>query len=147
MMVGLLMSASNIDEQLINAYLETHFVVLSEPPFTLIVDRYSSSLVKLYHLYSVESAAFITACNPYSKTLSDEGNRARNASLLTDFKKLDITVIAGMGQDPAGQWPGEPSLFAFGIEKDAARELANKYEQNAIVWCGSNAVPELLLLR
>ncbi|MDF1690676.1 MAG: DUF3293 domain-containing protein [Cycloclasticus sp.] len=141
------MSTSNIDEQMINAYLETHFVVLSEPSFTLIVDKHSPSLVELYRLYSVKSAVFIAACNPYSKLLSDVDNRARNASLLTDFNKLDTTVIAGMGQDPAGQWPGEPSLFALGIEKEVAKELGNKYEQNAIVWCGSNAVPELLLLR
>lgn len=141
------MPDSNINEQLIKVYLETHFVVLSDLPFTLIVDEHSSSLVELYRLYDVESAAFITAYNPYSKLLSDEANRARNAHLLCDLNKLGVKVLFAVGQDATGQWPEEPSLFVLGIEEDAARELGNKYEQNAIVWCGSNAVPELMLLR
>lgn len=141
------MPDSNINEELIKVYLETHFVVLSEPPLTLIVDEHSSSLVELYRSYAVESAAFITACNPYSKLLSDEDNRARNARLLCDLNKLGIKVLSAMGQDTTGQWPEELSLFVLGIEEVAARELGNKYEQNAIVWCGSNAVPELMLLR
>lgn len=141
------MSVSNISSETIAAYLETHFMVQSERPFTLIVGKLCVPLVELYRSHSTHSAAFITAYNPYSKLHSDDENRAFNEELILDLNRLNITAIPGVGQDPAGKWPGEPSLLALGIEEDLARQLGNKYEQNAIVWCGSNAVPKLILLR
>ena len=53
----------------------------------------------------------------------------------------------GMGEHPSGQWPGEPSFLILGLPLDAAKQLGARHEQNAIVWCGTDAVPQLILLR
>jgi len=41
----------------------------------------------------------------------------------------------------------EPSLLVFGLPLETAGPLGKKLDQNAIVWCGGDAVPELILLR
>lgn len=122
------MSVSNISSETVAAYLETHFMVHSKKPFTLFVDKCCPPLLDLYRSHKVHSAAFITAFNPYSNPLSDKGNKLRNERLFLDLKELNITTILGVGQDPAEQWPGEPSLLALGIEESVARQLGNKYE-------------------
>jgi hypothetical protein len=35
----------------------------------------------------------------------------------------------------------------LGMALDAAQEVGRRYGQNAIVWAGADAVPELVLLR
>jgi hypothetical protein len=42
--------------------------------------------------------------------------------------------------------PGEPSFLAFGLALEASKTLGKAYEQNAIIWCGADAVPNLVLL-
>lgn len=61
------------------------------------------------------------------------------------FRSLNF--IAGEGKHPVGDWLGEPSFLIFGLSPEAARAIGKKLDQNAIVWCGANAVPELILLR
>jgi hypothetical protein len=56
-------------------------------------------------------------------------------------------VIDGDGADPSGQWPAERSYLAFGIDADAARELGRRFQQDAVIWIGKDAIPQLLLLR
>lgn len=41
----------------------------------------------------------------------------------------------------------EPSFLLFGLPLETARPLGKKLDQNAIVWFGGDAVPELILLR
>ena len=41
----------------------------------------------------------------------------------------------------------EPSIFAVGLPLEDARRLGDAFGQDAIVWVGSDAVPQLVLLR
>jgi hypothetical protein len=56
-------------------------------------------------------------------------------------------VLDAEGADPTGAWPPEPSFFALGINEETARLLGIRYRQDAVLWVGANAIPELLLLR
>ena len=42
---------------------------------------------------------------------------------------------------------GEASYLIFGLTLEAAKMLGMRLEQNAIVWAGVDAVPQLILLR
>ena len=59
---------------------------------------------------------------------------------------MSLHVIEGAGY-PAGAWPRELSYFALGIDEGAARQLGRRFDQDAVVWAGADAVPKLLLLR
>jgi hypothetical protein len=56
-------------------------------------------------------------------------------------------AIPGIGVHPTGEWRGEPSYLVPGLSRAAAEELGSRFEQNALIWSGADAVPELLLLR
>ena len=141
------MDISSVDTQTVQSYTATNYVVLSKRPFTLTVNQQSQPLAELYSTNAVKGAAFITAYNPYSELLSDTENAARNEELFLDLQVLCVEIILGEGKDSTGQWPGESSFLALGINQDAVKLLGTKYQQNAIVWCDANAVPQLIFLK
>lgn len=44
-------------------------------------------------------------------------------------------------------WPTERSYFALGLALEPAKEIGIQFGQDAIVWVGADAVPQLILLR
>jgi hypothetical protein len=141
------MPKSVIPAATIAAYKATLFNVLTSPPFTLKVNTTSESLKHLFQQHQASSAAFITAFNPYSEPLKEDENIQRNRALLTDLEVFHTPIFEGIGCDPDGVWPGEPSYLVLNIAKNDAIAVANKYQQNAIVWCGKSGKVELVTLR
>ena len=138
---------SQLAPDLISAYKVTNFHVKADPDFTLNVGKVSEELKELLKQNRVESAAFITAWNPYSKPLSDEENQSRNEQLKNELIIRSLKFIDGFGQDPLGQWAGEDSFLVLGIELEASKKLGVQFEQNAIVWSDKDTIPQLILLR
>jgi len=141
------MTASAIPEETIAAYTATSYRVNQREPFALKIGEASGPLRKLYEDYGCLSAAFITACNPYSMAVSADENAAAQSRLEGKLKAASIPFIAGNGEDPSGQWSGETSVLAFGLSLDAAKSFGVEFLQNAIVWAGDDAIPKLILLR
>jgi hypothetical protein len=140
-------SPSALDSALIEAYSATEYKVNLDPPFALSVGIASPGLKDLYSARRADSAAFITAYNPFSHQLSEQENALRQESLKAELIKRGLHFIPGVGEHPSGDWPGEPSFLVLGIALEAAKSLGRQFEQNAIVWCDSDAVPNLVLLR
>lgn len=105
------------------------------------------SLVVLHEAAHAESSAFSTACNPFSDACDDATNAQRQDALAQELTQLSLRFFDGIGQHPSNAWPGEPSFLVLGISLESARGLGERYEQNAIVWAGADAVPQLVLLR
>jgi hypothetical protein len=138
---------SNIDAATVAAYHRALYQVRGPAAFTLRIDQSSPELLAAHQQSGVGCSAFLTACNPYSRLLPDAENDARHAHLIQRLDALDFRHWPGFGADPEGRWPGETSVLVFGIAQQLASELGRHFEQNAIVWAGSEAVPRLLLLR
>jgi hypothetical protein len=138
---------SILDKDLIRAYEVTNFHVKAEPAFTLNIGRLSEELKALFKQNNVSNAAFITAWNPYSKSLSDEENQSRNDQLKDELIIRSLKFIDGFGQDPLGKWSGEDSFLVLGIELEVSKKLGIQFEQNAVVWSDIDAIPKLILLR
>lgn len=58
-----------------------------------------------------------------------------------------LQFLAGSGTEDGSNWPAELSWFALGLTLSAAREIGTTFDQDAIVWADSDAVPQLILLR
>lgn len=144
---GFLFSDSVIDSATIQAYLETHYRVHGVPPFVMQIGQVSRDLLSLYARHSVECAAFLTGCNPLSREVSEPENRERQKSLAAELTRRSLTFVEGMGQHPSNHWPGEESFLVLGLDLEAAKTLGERFEQNAIVWCGADGVPQLIVLR
>lgn len=139
--------SSEIDAITLQAYEETEFRVFGSSPTVLTIGRQSPDLAQLHKSHAVACSVFITACNPFSAALDDAANAARQASLAEELRQRSLGFVDGIGQHLSNEWPGEPSFLVFGLTLEAAKALGRRLEQNAIVWSGPDAVPELVLLR
>lgn len=142
-----LLQATMIAEALVQAYVETDYIVQTEPAMTLRVAEQSPQLMQLHKQHRVACSAFMTAFNPYSLACTPEVNLSRQQELMSELKIRSLKYIEGIGQHPSNDWPGEPSLLVLGLSLEAAKTLGSRFEQNALVWIGTDGIPELVLLR
>jgi len=131
----------------LRAYEETHYRVLGSQPFTLRIGVPSAELAALHRRHALDSSTFVTAYNPFSQTPTDADNNARHELLLEDEAVHRRPHLDGIGEHPGNGWPGERSLLVLGVDLRTAGELGERWGQNAIVWAGSDTVPQLILLR
>jgi len=106
----------------------------------------SEPLAKLFQRHQTNCAAFITACNPFSHKLDETANATRQAELAKELAQRGLSFVAGEGGHPSEGW-AEPSYLVLDLSLEDAKALGRHFEQNAVVWCGADTVPELVLLR
>lgn len=140
-------SASVIHPDLIQAYLESNFHVRTTKPFVIRIGAFGAELEAVHQMRQVSTSCFITPCNPESVQLSQIENIQRLSKFRTEKLLQGLELINGFGQHPTNSWEAEESYLVLGITLEAAKEVGKKYEQNAIVWIGPDAIPELILLR
>ncbi|MCY1197662.1 hypothetical protein D9M68_58360 [compost metagenome] len=140
-------SDSAIPQDVIQAYLETHYHVRGNAPATLKVGEANPVLSDLHGVAGVACSAYITACNPFSEEQEPARNAELQQALAETLRQRGLRHIDGIGQHPSNGWPGEASYLVLGLGLDDARALGTQLGQNAIVWSGADAVPRLVLLR
>ncbi|MCV2356548.1 DUF3293 domain-containing protein [Paucibacter sp. B2R-40] len=141
------MLESVIDIGLAQAYRETEYTVHGDEPFTLKVEEASPALAAAHKRHGVNCSAYITAWNPLGVDQKIGVNTQRNAELSAEIRKRSLVSIEGVGQPPSNEWFGEASFLIFGLTLEAAKTLGTRWAQNAIIWSGADAVPQLILLR
>lgn len=115
-------------------------------------DQPSESLERLFvATYSepmAETAAFITAFNPFSITLPDAMNEQRHRDLraVMDAGGWRYFEGSGVGPDPV-KWAPEKSLLVLGLTRREAMDIGILFQQNAIVFADRGFPAELILLR
>lgn len=140
-------SDSTIDPGTIRAYLETEYRVHGDPSATLRVGVVCPELTVLHRAHQADCSAFITACNPFSQAFDEAANAERQATLARELKQRNLTFIDGVGQHRSNRWLGEASFLVFDLTLQATKTLGARLEQNAVIWSGSDAIPQLILLR
>jgi len=107
----------------------------------------SDRLCELFLAKSAKSGAFLTAYNPRGIQKSVTENEQAHARLAAALAERGLDSIEGSGSEPGSSWPAEKSYFVFGLGRDGAIAFGQQFDQDAIVWVGKHAVPELVLLR
>ena len=133
-----------IQQDLIEAYNCTEYRVLGTE-IVLQIGEHSQMLDVLLNQYHQQDWAFITACNPGSKPLSDEENRLRHEQLKISLGLYSYFEGEGVGENPP--WPPERSLLVIGINRSKAIEIGNQFVQNAILVGRIYLPAELLILK
>ena len=144
---GFFLSETTVDAVTIQAYRETEYRVHGDEPFTLRIGQACAALTSVHKRLRVDCSAYVTAYNPYSQVLDDLANVQRHAELGRELRGRSLVAVEGVGQHPSNRWPGEVSYLILGLTLEAAKVLGSRLEQNAIVWNGADAVPQLILLR
>lgn len=137
-------TSNQLSAELLQAFADTHYIVNYEAPFAMHIGQSCPELKALMDKHNVLSAAFITAWNPFSQNLHPKENQARQDELKANLKRRGLICIDGIGKHPSNNWPGEASVLVLGLDLEAAKSLARRYEQHAFVWAPGDGVPELI---
>ena len=132
----------------VRAYLATDYVIdAATGPLVLRIGQRSEQLMLLFASHRADCGAFLTAYNPRGNLQSDAANARAHAELAQTLSGRGFTAIEGSGSEAGSDWPAERSWFALGMPLTLAKEIGTHFDQDAIVWVGSDAVPQLILLR
>lgn len=135
------------DVDLLSAYAKTHYCVAPPEDMTLRIGVNAPKLGQLLQARGAASAAFLTACNPYSAPTDPEENQRAQRRLLALLDRLGIAYLRCVGHDPERKWPSEESVLALGVTFEAASALARHFRQHAFVWIAQDATPRLAVFK
>ena len=139
---------SEIPPDLITSYQTAGYLaVVDTDPITLHINQYSAPLNQILTKFEHQCAVFITASNPLSQQQDPHLNQIRNTQLRNALTQHTDLVFEGVSTDPAKLWPAEQSFLALGINLKTAISLGKQFDQNAVVWADTDAIPRLMLLR
>jgi hypothetical protein len=132
----------------VRAYLATAYRLgHTAQDIVLIIGKRSDRLAALFAECGVSCGAFLTAFNPHGSIQPHAANERGHAELADLLRKYGTAAIEGSGSAEGADWPTEKSWFALGLQLDPAKDIGRRFDQDAIVWVGPDAVPHLILLR
>ncbi len=111
------------------------------------IGQRSERLARLFADRGIHCGAFLTAFNPRGSLQPDADNERAHSVLARWLRQQHLDAIEGSGSEEGSDWPAEKSWFALGLQLERARALGLRFDQDAIVWVGADAVPQLILLR
>lgn len=133
-------------ESTLQAYMQASYHIATQSGnFALRIGEYSPPLATLYSSHGAHSSCYITASNPLGVETDEAANSTANRRLHAELQGLGYCVFEGDGASDDAIWPSEKSYLALGTSPDDARTLCEKYDQNAVVYIGEDAVPMLLI--
>lgn len=135
---------SKLDQQLLNAYINTNYVV-DIPRLNIRIGQKNWELSEFLIDNNIYSWAFISAWNPYSQVTDSQTNEKMHQTLCAEIKNKGLLFCEGHGISDNGAWEPEKSLFIMGITKEDAIQIAQSYRQNAIIFGSLDSLPELLI--
>ena len=136
----------------VRAYLATSYRIgHTAQDIVLTIGQRSDRLAALFASSDVDCGAFLTAYNPRGTQQSDAANELAHAQLAAQLQGLGqgrgLQAIEGSGSEEGTDWPAEKSYFAMGLDLETSKAIGTLFDQDAIVWVGADAVPQLILLR
>jgi hypothetical protein len=133
---------------LVSAYRATDYVAFgNDRAFSVRIGHHSLAVDGLLARMRTRSGAFITACNPFSKSRSVSANAYWDRELKTYLSTRSFAFLVGEGRGEIGEWPPEASVLAFGISRARATYVGRRFRQNAIVYIRFGRPAELVMLR
>ncbi len=141
-------AATQIHPDKVRAYLATDYRIgHTAKDIVLTIGKRLERLAALFAGNSVDCGAFLTAYNPKGTVQTDAANDRAHAQLAAKLQALGLRAIEGSGSEEGTDWPSEKSYFALGLALEPAKEIGTHFDQDAIVWIGADAIPQLMLLR
>jgi hypothetical protein len=138
---------STIPEALIAAYRATIYTSrIKDADEVMRIGEKATWLADLFDTHSASTALFITAENPFSEPHTDTENAEAQEQLRQCLLTATDIVFDGWGTGADTGWPPENSFLALGLNLETARTLGKQFHQNAVVWVGADAIPQLILL-
>ena len=141
-------ATTQIHPDKVRAYLATDYRLgHTAQDIVLTIGQRSDRLAALFASSDVDCGSFLTAYNPRGAQQSDAANDSAHAELAARLQGLGLQAIEGSGSEEGTDGPSEKSYFALGLDLETSKSIGTHFDQDAIVWVGADAVPQLILLR
>lgn len=141
-------ATTQIHTDKVQAYLATSYRIGAVGKgIVLKIGQRSVQLASIFASNTAHCAAFITAFNPRGSIQPDALNQRAHEQLGHQLQALGLQIIEGSGSTVGSDWPAERSYFALDLGIELASDIGKRFDQDAIVWIGSDLVPQLVLLR
>lgn len=139
---------TQITSDKVRAYLATDYRLgHTSQDIVLNIGQRSDRLAALLAERGVDCGAFLTAFNPRGAVQPDAANERGHAELADLLRQHGTDAVEGSGSEEGSDWPAEKSWFALGLQLEPSKAIGRHFDQDAIVWVGPDAVPQLILLR
>jgi hypothetical protein len=139
---------TQIHPEKVRAYLATSYRLgHASSDIVLSIGEHSERLAALFASSGVDCGAFLTAFNPRGTVQPDASNECAHVELADLLRLHGTAAIEGSGSEEGTDWPVEKSWLALGLELEPSKAIGLHFDQDAIVWVGPDAVPQLILLR
>jgi hypothetical protein len=133
---------------LVLAYRATDYVAYSDGRVFLIrIGHHSLVIDGLFTRMKAGSGVFITAWNPFGRSLSAGANAHWDRELKGYLSARGFAYFVGEGRGRTGEWPPESSILALGMSRAQAASIGRRFRQNAIVYVPLGRPAELVMLR
>ena len=130
-----MIARKTVHPNLVRAYREAIYIVNEgDDAIALKVGEVSHALAALMRVHKVQTAAILTAYNPYSEIQPLAENERMQAALVAALQPKSTACFDAIGSDPEGKWEPEASTLALGISLVDAERLADQFGQNAFIW-------------
>jgi hypothetical protein len=141
-----MIARKTVHPNLVRAYREAIYIVNEgDDAIALKVGEVSHALAALMRVHKAQTAAIITAYNPFSEIQSPAENERQQKTLVAALKPKSTACFDAIGSDPEGKWEPEASTLALGISLVDAERLADQFGQNAFIWI--NTIDAFVSLR
>jgi hypothetical protein len=130
------------------AYRLATYSVFAYPRIDLRIGVYSQALADCMAAGAASSAALITGDNPFGNQQDERSNAEAILSLHAQLSLYGApdNIYLAWGTDPYGEWPTEKGYLMLGLSLETASLIARRFNQNALVFIGQDAVPQLVPL-
>jgi len=131
---------------LITAYQHLEYLVQDKQVFTLNVSIHSNELMLCHERNKVECSAVITSCNPLMRQRPSKRRDDTFVALIHEIKTRSLNFLPAICQKSTAKNSCDRSVLVLGISLEAAKALALRFDQRAVLWSGREAVPGLVLI-
>lgn len=133
------------DPALIQAYIDTDYrVETDDGGFSLRIGQDSPALQALYQRHGVRGACTVTAWNPFGRQAGEEDNRQANTRLQQHLAARGLALLPAVGIGTSADSTDERGFLVLGVDQAGAQALCVEWAQNAVVFAGEDARPQLL---
>jgi hypothetical protein len=129
---------------LLSAYRSTRYTVGDGAGWFLTIDQPCVPLARLMSRHGVSCAAYLTACNPQSRVLSDAENALASRQLRQRLERGGWAIYRGRALTVDDSWPAEESYLVPGLIRRMTVELGRQFNQLAVLWCSRDAIARLI---
>lgn len=135
-----------LDQELLNAYLQTDYVV-PELSLTIKIGQKNAVLDRFLKENNMCSWGFITAWNPRSLILPTIENKRRQELLIRQVQAMDKPFFYARGESTTDKnWDAEESLLILHLSREEGVQLGEQFEQYAFVYGEINREAELVFV-